>query len=49
VRSLLPGVSVTSSSPPGRAPLTLLARETACFALLPYQLLRLRGLAGPRR
>jgi hypothetical protein len=44
VRSLLPGVSVTSSSPPGRPPLTLLAREAACFALLPYQLLRLRGL-----
>jgi DUF218 domain len=49
VRSLLPGVSVTSSSPPGRVPLTLLARETACLALLPYQLLRLRGLARPRR
>ena len=42
VRSLLPGVRVSSSSPPGRAPLTLLAREAACLTLLPYQLLRLR-------
>ena len=49
VRALLPGVSVTSSSPRGRAPLTLLARETVCLALLPYQLRRLRGLPGPRR
>jgi uncharacterized SAM-binding protein YcdF (DUF218 family) len=42
VRAALPGVSVTSSSPPGRPPLALLAREIACVALLPYQLLRLR-------
>ena len=49
VRSLLPGVFVTSSSPPDRAPLVLLAREAACLALLPLQLLRLRGLAGVRR
>ncbi len=49
VRSLLPGVAVTSSSPPARAPLSLLARETVCLVLLPYQLLRLRVLAGPRR
>ena len=42
VRFLLPGVSVSSSSPPGRAPLALLAREGACLTLLPYQLLRLR-------
>jgi DUF218 domain len=45
VRSLLPGIRVTSSAPPGRAPLTLLAREAACLALLPYQLVRLRLLA----
>ena len=43
VRSLLPGVRVSSSSPPGRPPLGLLAREAACLALLPYQLLRLRS------
>lgn len=42
VRSLLPGVRVSSSSPPGRPPLALLAREAGCLALLPYQLLRLR-------
>ena len=42
VRSLLPGVRVSSSSPPGRAPLTLLAREAACLVLVPYQLLRIR-------
>jgi DUF218 domain len=42
VRSLLPGVRVSSSSPSGRPPLALLAREAACLALLPYQLLRLR-------
>jgi hypothetical protein len=42
VRSLLPGVRVSSSSPSGRGPLALLAREAACVALLPYQLLRLR-------
>lgn len=42
VRSVLPGVRVSSSSPPGRPPLMLLAREAACLALLPYQLLRLR-------
>jgi hypothetical protein len=43
VRSLLPGVRVSSSSPPGRPPLGLLAREAGCLALLPYQLLRLRS------
>jgi hypothetical protein len=44
VRSLLPGVRVSSSSPSGRPPFALLAREAACLALLPYQLLRLRRL-----
>jgi hypothetical protein len=42
VRAALPEVPVTSSSPPGRPPLALLAREAACLAMLPYQLLRLR-------
>ena len=42
VRCQLSGIRVSSSSPPGRAPLVLLAREGACLALLPYQLLRLR-------
>ena len=42
VRSVLPGVAVSSSSPRARPPLTLLAREGACLALLPYQLAALR-------
>lgn len=49
VRAALPRVPVTSSSPPGRPPPALLARELACLAVLPYQLLRLRGLARPGR
>ena len=39
-------VAVSSSSPPGRPPLALLARELGCLAALPYQLL---ALARPRR
>ena len=35
--SLPPDVRVTTSSPPGRAPLTLRARELACLAVLPLQ------------
>jgi hypothetical protein len=31
-------VAVRSSSPPGRPPVALLAREVACLAALPYQL-----------
>jgi DUF218 domain-containing protein len=48
VRAALPGVTVRSSSPDGRAPIALLARELACVAALPYQLLRLhlRGSEG---
>jgi DUF218 domain len=42
VQALLPGVTVTSSSPPSRAPLVLLVREAGCLALLPYELIRLR-------
>jgi uncharacterized SAM-binding protein YcdF (DUF218 family) len=33
-----PRIAVSSSSPPGRPPLMLLARELACLAALPYQL-----------
>jgi len=36
------GVTVRSSSPSTRPPVTLLARELACLAALPAQLLRLR-------
>jgi hypothetical protein len=43
VRSLLPDVQVSSSSPPGHPPLTLLAREAVCLAMLPYQLIALRA------
>jgi hypothetical protein len=42
-------VVVRSSSPPGRPPFALLARELVCLAVLPYQLRRLRRLAGPGR
>jgi uncharacterized SAM-binding protein YcdF (DUF218 family) len=37
-----PSVSVESSSPPGRKPVALLARELICFGALPYDLARLR-------
>jgi hypothetical protein len=40
-----PGLRVTSSSPPGRPPLRLAARELACLAVLP---LHARGLARSR-
>ena len=48
VQTLLPGVAVSSSSPPGHAPLVLLAREGVCLALLPFQLAAVRraGLGG---
>jgi uncharacterized SAM-binding protein YcdF (DUF218 family) len=38
-----PGVSVLTSSPAGRLPLALLARELVCLAALPYHLIRLRA------
>ena len=38
-----PGVSVQTSSPPGRPPGALLARELVCLAALPYHLIRLRA------
>jgi uncharacterized SAM-binding protein YcdF (DUF218 family) len=34
-----PAVTVTSESPPGPRPVRLLARELACLAVLPLQLL----------
>jgi uncharacterized SAM-binding protein YcdF (DUF218 family) len=42
VRAALPGVSVESSSPPGRRPVSLVAREAVCLAALPYHLARVR-------
>jgi uncharacterized SAM-binding protein YcdF (DUF218 family) len=41
------GVEVRSSSPAGRAPATLQARELACLAALPVQLLQVRGKQDP--
>jgi len=38
-----PGVSVMTSSPAGRPPVALLARELVCLAALPYHLVRLRA------
>jgi hypothetical protein len=38
-----PRVAVTSSSPVGRRPLRLLAREAACLAVLPLHAWRLSG------
>jgi len=45
VRALLrePDVLVQTSSPAGRAPVKLLARELVCLAALPFQLIRLRA------
>jgi DUF218 domain len=38
-----PSVSVSTSSPPGRRPVALLARELVCLAALPYHVIRLRA------
>jgi uncharacterized SAM-binding protein YcdF (DUF218 family) len=38
-----PSVLVQSSSPAGRAPIQLLARELVCLVALPYHLIRLRA------
>ncbi len=46
VRAALPGVSVRTSSPTGRPPVSLLARELVCVAALPYHLVRLRAGRG---
>jgi len=43
VRAALPDVSVETSSPPGRRPLSLVAREAVCLAALPYHLLRIQN------
>ena len=43
VRAALPGVSVETSSPPGRRPVALVAREAVCLAALPYHLIRIRS------
>jgi uncharacterized SAM-binding protein YcdF (DUF218 family) len=54
VRAALPRVPVCTSSPDGRSPISLLARELACIAALPYHLIRIRAgnvswlQAGPR-
>jgi uncharacterized SAM-binding protein YcdF (DUF218 family) len=46
VRAALPGVPVAVSSPDGPRPLSLLARELACVAALPYQVARMRKSGG---
>jgi hypothetical protein len=43
VRAALPETSAQTSSPPGRPPASLLARELACLAVLPYHLIQLRA------
>ena len=45
VRAALPGVTVRTSSPPGRPPVALVTRELICAAALPYHLIRLRARA----
>jgi DUF218 domain len=40
------GIRLRLASPSARAPFTLLARELACFGLLPLQLKRLRAARG---
>ncbi len=42
VRAALPGATVRASSPEGRPPLSVLARELGCLAALPYHLIRIR-------
>ena len=42
VRAALPEATVSSSSPPGRPPPWLLARELACLVVLPLHALQLR-------
>jgi uncharacterized SAM-binding protein YcdF (DUF218 family) len=42
VRAALPEATVETSSPAARGPLTLLAREVICVAVLPYHLSRIR-------
>jgi uncharacterized SAM-binding protein YcdF (DUF218 family) len=47
VRAALPDVPVRSSSPRGRAPLRLVAREFVCLLAVPFQMLRLRPPGRP--
>ena len=42
VRAALPDVPVSSSSPSGDVPVTLRAREAACLAVLPLQVIAVR-------
>lgn len=42
IRAALRGTPVRTSSPAGRPPPLLLARELGCLALLPYRLMRTR-------
>jgi len=49
VRAALPDVAVTTSSPAGRAPARLVARELCCLAVVPYHLIRLRRPRYSRR
>jgi len=46
IRAALPNAAITSSSPRGRAPLALLARELVCVVAVPYQVRRLRRAFG---
>lgn len=45
VQAALPNTPVRTSSPAGRPPVSLLARELGCIAALPYQLIRIRRSA----
>jgi DUF218 domain len=44
VRAALPGTPVETSSPDGRASVSMLARELGCLATLPYHLTRIRAM-----
>jgi uncharacterized SAM-binding protein YcdF (DUF218 family) len=43
VRAALPQTPVRTSSPAGKSPISLLARELGCLAVLPFHLLRIRA------
>ena len=43
VRAALPKTPVRTSSPAGRPPISLLARELGCLAVLPFHLIRMRA------
>jgi uncharacterized SAM-binding protein YcdF (DUF218 family) len=46
VRAALPDATVRASSPDGRPPPAVLARELGCLAALPYHLIRVRAARG---